>query len=109
MAENKITELNAENFETETRASDRPVLVDFWAEWCGPCRMIAPAIAQLAEEYDGRVKFCKVNIDDQAELAIRFGVMSIPTVMIFSGGKEAEKAIGANTKEFYEQMIRRYL
>ena len=72
--------LNKDNFESEVLKSDMPVLVDFWAAWCGPCKMLAPTIAELAEEYEGKVKVCKYNIDDDASVAIKYGVASIPTV-----------------------------
>ena len=73
--------LTKQNFEAEVLQSDKPVLVDFWAPWCGPCRMLAPAVAQIAEEYEGKAKVCKVNVDDEPELAARFGISGIPTVL----------------------------
>ena len=78
--------ITAANFEEEVLKSDLPVLVDFWATWCGPCRMLAPVIAQIAEEQDGKVRVGKVNVDEQPQLAARFGIASIPTVMVFRNG-----------------------
>ena len=96
MAEIKIT--NA-NFEEEVLKSELPVLVVFWAAWCGPCRMLAPAVAQIAAECEGKVKVGKVNVDEEPELAQRFGIMSIPTVLVFKDGKKTEQSIGLVPKE----------
>ena len=96
MAEIKIA--NA-NFEEEVLKSELPVLVDFWAAWCGPCRMLAPAVAQIAAECEGKVKVGKVNVDEEPELAQRFGIMSIPTVLVFKDGKKTEQSIGLVPKE----------
>ena len=85
--------------------SDLPVLVDFWAEWCGPCRMLAPAVEQLAEEYEGRAKVGKVNVDEQPVLAAQFGIVSIPTVMVFRGGERTDTLVGLRPKEELEAML----
>ena len=90
--------LTGENFEQEVLQSDIPVLVDFWATWCGPCRMLGPVIAQIAEEKAGELKVGKVNVNEEPLLAAEFKVASIPTVMLFREGKVAEKAIGARPK-----------
>ena len=91
--------LTNDNFEKEVLQSDLPVLVDFWASWCGPCKMLSPVISEIAEEYDGKVKVGKVNIDDEGELAIKFGIVSIPTLILFKEGQAEEKLIGYRPKE----------
>jgi thioredoxin 1 len=96
MAEIKITN---ENFEAEVLKSEIPVLVDFWAAWCGPCRMLAPAVAQIAAECEGKIKVGKVNVDEQPELAQRFGIMSIPMVLVFKDGKKVNQSIGLVPKD----------
>lgn len=98
--------LNKDNFESEVLKSDMPVLVDFWAAWCGPCKMLAPTIAELAEEYEGKVKVCKYNIDDDASIAIKYGVASIPTVILFKNGEVADKSIGFVPKAAIEAMLK---
>ncbi|HCK09860.1 MAG: thioredoxin [Gemmatimonadetes bacterium] len=91
-------ELTKENFQTEVIDSDVPVLVDFWATWCGPCRAVAPIIDELAAEYEGKLKVGKVDVDAEQQLAGDFGVRSIPTLLIFNGGKLAEQLVGAVPK-----------
>ena len=98
--------LNKDNFESEVLKSDMPVLVDFWAAWCGPCKMLAPTIAELAEEYKGKVKVCKYNIDDDASIAIKYGVASIPTVLLFKEGDVVNKSIGFVPKAEIEAMLK---
>lgn len=98
--------LNKDNFESEVLKSDMPVLVDFWAAWCGPCKMLAPTIAELAEEYEGKVKVCKYNIDDDASVAIKYGVASIPTVLLFKEGDVVNKSIGFVPKAEIEAMLK---
>ena len=97
--------ITAANFEEEVLKSDLPVLVDFWATWCGPCRMLAPVIAQIAEEQDGKVRVGKVNVDEQPQLAARFGIASIPTVMVFRNGQVVNTAIGARPKAQIMELI----
>jgi thioredoxin 1 len=90
--------INTGNFEDEVLKSPVPVLVDFWAEWCQPCRMVGPLLDQLAEEYAGRVKICKVNVDDENELAGRHNVVSIPTIVVYNNGQVVRQQIGAVPK-----------
>ena len=92
-------ELTEKNFEAEVLKSSKPVLVDFWAEWCGPCRMIAPIVEEIANDLAGKLKVGKVNVDDAQELAVRFNIMSIPTLIVFKGGKPVEMMIGAMSKD----------
>ena len=96
MAEIKIT---VDNFEEEVLGSQIPVLVDFWASWCGPCRMLSPVVAEIAEELEGKVKVGKVNVDEEGELAARFGISSIPTVMVFKNGEVTNTSVGFCPKE----------
>ena len=102
MAELKITR---ENFGNEVMKSNIPVLIDFWAPWCGPCRMMGPIIEQLAEEYEGKVKVGKVNVDEEGELSQAFGVMSIPTIVLVKGGKVVKQVVGARPKAEVEAML----
>ena len=102
MAELKITR---ENFENEVMKSDIPVLIDFWAPWCGPCRMMGPIIEQMADEYEGKVKVGKVNVDEEGELSQAFGVMSIPTIVLVKDGKIVKQAVGARPKTEVEAML----
>jgi len=90
--------LTDENFEREVLESEVPVLIDFWAAWCGPCRMIAPIVEELSSEYEGKAKICKVDVDSAQKTAADFGIRSIPTLLIFKGGKVADQLIGAVPK-----------
>ena len=97
--------LTKENFEQEVLKADKPVLVDFWAEWCGPCQMMLPVIEELAKEQT-EIKVCKVNVDEQMALAREYKVMSIPTFLVFKDGKVAERTLGVQEKSELEQLIR---
>lgn len=98
MASPLIVTLTQENFAQQVLQSPAPVLVDFWAEWCGPCKMIAPLLDELADEYDGKIKIGKVNVDEHQGLAAEYGVRAIPTLLVFSKGQVAEQMIGAKSK-----------
>lgn len=98
--------LTKDNFDAEVMNSEIPVLVDFWAVWCGPCQMLAPTIEELANEYEGKVKVGKVNVDEQPELAQKYGIMSIPTLIYFKDGQIAEQTMGVQSKESIEAMLK---
>jgi thioredoxin 1 len=98
MASPKIVTLTQENFATEVLQSPTPVLVDFWAEWCGPCKAVAPILDELADEYDGKVKIGKVNIDEQQGVAAEYGIRAIPTLLLFSKGQVADQIVGLRSK-----------
>jgi thioredoxin 1 len=95
----KLVEITDDNFETEVIKSDKPVLIDFWAVWCGPCKMIAPIVEELSTEYDGKVKIGKLDVDSNQQTSIKFGVRSIPTLLLFKDGKLKETIIGAVAKK----------
>ena len=97
--------MTKENFDEVVLKAEVPVMVDFWAPWCGPCRMVGPIVAQIAEEQDGKVIVGKVNVDEQEELAARFKVMSIPTIMIFKNGELVTTSVGAKSKEGLEELL----
>jgi thioredoxin 1 len=107
MASPLIVTLTRENFAQEVLQSGTPVLVDFWAEWCGPCKMIAPLLDELADEYDGRVKIGKVNIDEHQSLAAEYGVRAIPTLLLFDHGQVADQIVGARSKRDFKASLDR--
>ncbi len=96
----KPIEVTDSNFEGEVIQSSLPVLVDLWAEWCGPCHMIAPVVEEIAGEYEGKLKVCKVNVDNSPDIAARYGIRSIPTLLVFSNGKIVDQVVGAVPKKF---------
>ena len=94
-----MLELTKDNFKEEVLDSEKPVLVDFWATWCIPCKMIAPIVNEISNEYNGKCKVAKLNIDDAMEIATKFGVMNIPTIILFKDGKEFTRIVGVASKE----------
>lgn len=109
MAGEKVTILTKDNFEQEVLNSDNVVMVDFWAPWCGPCRAVGPIIDELAEEYDGKAKVAKLNVDDEGEVTEKFRIMNIPTIMVFKNGEVVEKLIGARSKSELASAIDKHL
>jgi thioredoxin 1 len=107
MASPLIVALTQENFAQLVLQSPVPVLVDFWAEWCGPCKMIAPLLDELADEYDGKVKIGKVNIDEQQLLASEYGIRAIPTLLLFNKGQVADQIVGARSKRDFKTSLDR--
>lgn len=104
MAENILT-VDQNNFESSVIDSKKPVMVDFWAPWCGPCRAVAPIIEELAKEYSGKADFAKVNVDESPLVASKFGVMSIPTIILFKEGKPFEQIVGFKPKNEFKKML----
>jgi thioredoxin 1 len=107
MASPLIVTLTQESFAQQVLQSPVPVLVDFWAEWCGPCKMIAPLLDELADEYDGKVKIGKVNIDEQQSLAAEYGIRAIPTLLLFNKGEVADQIVGARSKRDFKTSLDR--
>jgi len=109
MAGDHTLEFNDQNFEEDVLKSTQPVLVDFWAAWCGPCRMMAPAVDSLAEEYTGRAKVGKLNVDENLQVTSRYGIRSIPTLLLFKAGKVQEQVVGATSKDAISRLLDKHL
>lgn len=101
-----VIELSDNNFKSEVLEADQPVLVDFWATWCAPCRMVSPVVEEIAGDYEGRLKVCKLNVDEAPNAASQYGIMSIPTLAVFKNGKEIERIIGALPRSAIEEKIK---
>src|SRR5215204_6506040 len=104
-----VKEVSDSSFEKDVLGSDKPVLVDFWAEWCAPCRMLAPTVAAVAETYTNSASVVKLNVDDNPATAQRYGIKGIPTLILFREGKEVERVVGATSKESISKMIEKYV
>lgn len=105
----KVTDVNDGSFEKEVLQSGKLMLVDFWAEWCAPCRMLAPTIEAIAEQFGESAGVVKLNVDDNTSTAQRYGIKGIPTLILFSGGKEVERVVGATSKESISRMIEKHV
>ena len=104
-----VIEVSDSSFEVDVLQSDRPVLVDFWAAWCAPCRMLAPTVDAVAEKYADSARVVKVNVDDNPSISQRYGIKGIPTLILFKGGKEEERVVGATSKEAISRMIEKHV
>lgn len=107
--DNTVTRVTAKTWDTEVLQSNLPVFVDFWAEWCGPCRMVGPAVEHIGKIMAGKVKVAKLNVDENQEIAMKYGVQSIPSLILFKEGKEVARTIGAAPKETYMKFIEKSL
>lgn len=105
----KPLEITDATFEKEVLSSEVPVLVDFWAVWCGPCKMVAPVVEQIADEYEGKLKVGKIDVDNHKQAAMEYGIRSIPTLLLFKGGEVVQQVVGALSKHQLEEKIKEYL
>ena len=104
-----VNEVSDQNFEKDVLQSDKPVLVDFWAQWCAPCRMLAPTVEAVAQSYEGKATVVKLNVDDNPAVSQRYGIKGIPTLILFKNGKEEERVVGATSKEAISRMIDKHV
>ncbi|MCA1816926.1 MAG: thioredoxin [Acidobacteria bacterium] len=104
-----VNEVSDQNFERDVLQSSKPVLVDFWAQWCAPCRMIAPTVEAVAEKYQGKAAVVKVNVDDNPSVSQKYGIKGIPTLILFKNGKEEERIVGATSKDAISKLIEKHV
>ena len=104
-----IIHVTANTWDNNVLKSEKPVLVDFWAEWCGPCRMVGPALEQLSDTMNGKLKIVKLNVDENQEIAMKYGIKSIPSLVLFKEGQEIGRTVGAASKETYQRFIEQFL
>jgi thioredoxin 1 len=104
-----VSEVSDGAFERDVLGSELPVVLDFWAEWCPPCRALAPTFEELAKQYEGRVRFLKLNVDENAQVPQRFGIKGIPTLVFFDGGREVERIVGASSKDALARIVDKYV
>lgn len=105
MGNENVLHVSSGNWESEVLKSEKPVFVDFWAEWCGPCRMVGPVVEQIAQTHSDKIKVVKLNVDENQDIAMKYGVQSIPSLMVFNKGKEINRTVGAAPKETYLKFI----
>jgi thioredoxin 1 len=104
-----VNEVSDQNFDKDVLQSEKPVLVDFWAQWCAPCRMLAPTVEAVAEKYQGKAAVVKLNVDDNPFVSQKYGIKGIPTLILFKGGKEEERVVGATSKEAIARMLDKHV